>query len=1039
MIHLHSLGKCEIELGDTRLMPNSRTFFAAALYLAIEGKRPVEREHLLRLLWPDSDDDKANHALRQLFYRMRSHGVTLRVDGERVVLPSGLVTTDYDALLAPAASCPVDQMLTRIPGGFLPGYMPRISRPYAEWVEGHRERVNAVLRRQLVSGIKTLRAAGDWPATQALAQRCLELDPLNEEATLAYAEAMAMDGSKARAIRVIDRYMNEIGPRATELYLPATTLKKRIADLYPLPPVIEKEPPQIGREEEMEKLGAALTDARQGRGSAFLISGPPGMGKTRLVTEFTRAAHLKGILVARSQMGRHDDHRPLGAWSDLVPLLQKMPGALGCDPESLPFLARLTTYDSKRATPGEESQNAEYVFARIRMAILDLVGAVANESCVILVIEDVHWMDEWSWDVVSAFSKRLDRTGVLILMTRRDAEAQATPIPADAALRMLALQSLAEASRYKLLDALAPAPRAGASDFARWCVKSCAGNPYFLIELARRASDEGGKFQAPPSLTRLIADRFLGVAPLSRRVLEVAAILGKHSTLARIEEVLSEERVSLLDGLDELSRHSLISTEGDRVLCRHELLGVSALGDISPESLQLLHRHVARVLEPDRGCQPQPGLLWDCAEHWSAGGERDRAVAVFVRCATSAIDTGTPIEAARAYKSAHSLLPESPDRDLLQRRRLYALHEAREHDQLMSAVAADGLGQANTRGASMPRSEEELYHLDAELYARGPSRDLLARALDCAADTKGPSQLRVEAGLIALKTAFYRCDRQAADRVRETVMSVHAEATTRLAAEFRMVLEGSVGSLSKSVAEARSLLAWSTEHERGAARARTLLQCAVPLIWSGQLDAAMSAHKQARDLAIRFDLPSIVLATTMMTISVVIAAGDLDGAELLINWLSEFKTPLHHRVHNKGVVRDMARLALIRGDLSEAKRHLGQFETIWGGEYPREAHLIAELRARYLMRAREWIPTDADMARLMEMHSAGRQFTAFDGFVVMLAEAHLARREHAAVEPLLTEYLTHHRRERSPLHFELQRLLVEMGIPPAVGSANLEE
>src|SRR5262249_56364180 len=114
------------------------------------------------------------------------------------------------------------------------------------------------------------------------------------------------------------------GAGARVLSPPATAWKKRIAELYPFPPVIEREPPHTGREEQMEMLDAALKDARQGRGSAFLISGPPGMGKTRLVTEFTRAAQLQGIATARSQMGRHDDHRPLGAWSDVVPTLQRM-------------------------------------------------------------------------------------------------------------------------------------------------------------------------------------------------------------------------------------------------------------------------------------------------------------------------------------------------------------------------------------------------------------------------------------------------------------------------------------------------------------------------------------------------------------------------------------------------------------------------------------------------------------------------------------------------------------------------------------------
>ncbi len=99
------------------------------------------------------------------------------------------------------------------------------------------------------------------------------------------------------------------------------------------------------------------------------------------MTEFTRAAELKGVKIARTNMGRHDDHRPLGAWSDLVPALRRMPGAVGIDPESIPYLKRLTGHDSKQDSPSAESQDAEYLFARIRLSIVDLVAAVASESC----------------------------------------------------------------------------------------------------------------------------------------------------------------------------------------------------------------------------------------------------------------------------------------------------------------------------------------------------------------------------------------------------------------------------------------------------------------------------------------------------------------------------------------------------------------------------------------------------------------------------------------------------------------------------------
>ena len=92
-----------------------------------------------------------------MFYKLRTHGLALDSDAERVQLPAGVVSTDYESMLAPSAVVPVGEMLERIPGGFLPGYMPRASRPFAEWVERQRAVVNAALRRQLVMGIDQLK------------------------------------------------------------------------------------------------------------------------------------------------------------------------------------------------------------------------------------------------------------------------------------------------------------------------------------------------------------------------------------------------------------------------------------------------------------------------------------------------------------------------------------------------------------------------------------------------------------------------------------------------------------------------------------------------------------------------------------------------------------------------------------------------------------------------------------------------------------------------------------------------------------------
>ncbi len=246
----------------------------------------------------------------------------------------------------------VERIADDIDGPFLPGYWPSFSERLQEWVERHRDLVTASARRVLVSAIATRKARAEWSEVERLAHRCLAIDPLNEDATLALAEAAALHGGKVEAIGILDRYLHEMGPTARELRLPAMALRRRIAEPeleFPLAPPLHV--PFVGRSAEMGILTGALRSARGGAGSVHFIHGEPGIGKTRLLTEFSRAASLEGARIAAALCQSSDARRPLSAFVDLVPRLMTMPGALGCSPQSHRYLRRFIEHHSGGSPP----------------------------------------------------------------------------------------------------------------------------------------------------------------------------------------------------------------------------------------------------------------------------------------------------------------------------------------------------------------------------------------------------------------------------------------------------------------------------------------------------------------------------------------------------------------------------------------------------------------------------------------------------------------------------------------------------------------
>ncbi|HYD53983.1 MAG TPA: hypothetical protein VEA99_15210, partial [Gemmatimonadaceae bacterium] len=260
MIVLRTLGECVIEIGPHRVGPPAPHVFGALLFLGLERGRAVPRATMQALLFPEANEAKGAHSLRQLVYKLRGYGAPVVTGAEGIVLPADAVRDDVTAFLAPVEGERAD--IQRAGGTFLPGYVPRWSRPFAEWVEEQRDRIHARMRRTLLSELAAHRRAGRWEAAERTARACLAIDPLNEEATLGLAEVLAIAGSKVKAVRLLDEYIAEAGPGAEAIKLPATLLRRRIAERLPAVEYDASRSMFVGRAAEMAQLTALYDEAR---------------------------------------------------------------------------------------------------------------------------------------------------------------------------------------------------------------------------------------------------------------------------------------------------------------------------------------------------------------------------------------------------------------------------------------------------------------------------------------------------------------------------------------------------------------------------------------------------------------------------------------------------------------------------------------------------------------------------------------------------------------------------------------------------------
>ncbi|HVB32103.1 MAG TPA: AAA family ATPase, partial [Gemmatimonadaceae bacterium] len=417
MIFLHTLGVAVIHVGVRHVLPSASRGFGSLLYLALEPGRAIPRDELQSLLFPKHGRDAGAHSLRQLIYRMRHLGAPIVAHADSVSIPPELVRTDFAQVHEAGSRSP--QFLEAAGRGFLPGYSPSFSQPYSDWLDAQRVRIMHDVRRGLLDQLGQFRVLGRWRDLEPIARACLAIDPLNDEATLALAESLALGGQKAGAVQLLDSYLEEIGHYPTQLRTSAHALRTRIHEHVPEPSFRRIGPgPFVGRDEEMAELWRHYHRAKHSEASVVLIYGEPGIGKTRLATEFLKAAALDGATCVKVECAPHDVRRPLGVFVDLVPKLLDAPGGLGVAPEAMAFLQRLTHSPVDAPAPLAQAEPT-FLSAFAARAITEAVDAVSAEQTLVLAIDDGHHIDSASATIIGALASHHVARAVLILVTTR--------------------------------------------------------------------------------------------------------------------------------------------------------------------------------------------------------------------------------------------------------------------------------------------------------------------------------------------------------------------------------------------------------------------------------------------------------------------------------------------------------------------------------------------------------------------------------------------------------------------------------------------
>jgi DNA-binding winged helix-turn-helix (wHTH) protein/tetratricopeptide (TPR) repeat protein len=511
-----------------------------------------------------------------------------------------------------------------------------------------------------------------------------------------------IETSHRRGYRFIGKLSDTVTPPATIATVPATDVLLKLS----LPPTPKTSTTVFGREEELQRMRCWLERAFEGSRQTVFVTGEPGIGKTTVVETIVElAAQIPGVRVVRGQCLEHygSGEAYLPILDGLSRLCRTAQGEQVLDvlrQQAPGWLAQMPSLSNQSAADAPKSSAVGASRERMLREMAEAIEALASEHPLLLVLEDLHWSDYSTLDLVSYLARRADAVRLMIIGTYRPVDVILGDHPLKGVKRELQahglchelpLEYLGEEVVGQLLSARFPGHELP-SRLARAIYKRTEGNPLFMLNLLeylferKFVIEEQGTWRLrvelsevehgiPSSLSELIEKQIERLTPDERTVLEGASVAGMECSSAAIAAGLDKPTEWVEAQCEELARrHRFLSpawlvqlpdgTVTPRHRFNHILYSEVPYRLIPPMRRAQIHQRIAQrgiEIYGDRDTE----IAAELAMHFEQSRDWPSAFKYLLRAAQNATARSAHHEAtelAARGLDAIKALPDSPER-----------------------------------------------------------------------------------------------------------------------------------------------------------------------------------------------------------------------------------------------------------------------------------------------------------------------------------------------------------------------------------------
>jgi DNA-binding NarL/FixJ family response regulator len=377
-------------------------------------------------------------------------------------------------------------------------------------------------------------------------------------------------------------------------------------------------PQLIGRDSARETLRLLAARAAAGTGSVALLTGDAGIGKSRLLHHFASECQTSGWAITAAAFYQEDRTTPFTALPDLLASLARLTGRITepLDPAEqavlAPYLRKHGSAAVTSASKHPAKRNPQLTRRLLVTTVVDLLTSAAP-SPLLVQVEDLHWADEGSLEILLRLSRRVPQLPILVVATMRTGE---TTPEVDQMLGELTRERLAEeitlqpfslSETENMVRTMRGTQSTTRADLLHDIFQRTGGNPFFIEEVVRSliaASDQGkdsarpADLPIPRSVHEAVSRRLNSLSPQSLELVRIAAVAGIRFECQLLSAVTGLPEPDLLAALKELLAAQLIVEESaDRFAFRHALTREAVRSELLSRERRMLSRMVADALE----------------------------------------------------------------------------------------------------------------------------------------------------------------------------------------------------------------------------------------------------------------------------------------------------------------------------------------------------------------------------------------------------------------------------------------------------------